>query len=162
MKFIVHESPVRRGDSNYIARVDLAPFGLEGEVEQLWLRKLEDGSFEVCCIPFRVYGIALGDIVFLSVGGTTIVGLVRRSGRRVLRVLLMSTPDISSLTGEINVEVSRLGLMSEWSGDRHVAIDVPIGADVNILLGLFERSEAASRAFWEWADSTSFSPCEER
>lgn len=157
MKFIVHESPVRRGDSDYIARADLSPFGLEGEVEQLWLKRLEDGSLELCCIPFRAYGISLGDIVSLSEDGTTVARLVRKSGRRVLRVFLLETPDFSSMARQFDAEISRLGLLSEWSGDRHAAIDVPIGADVASLIGLFERGEAESRAFWEWADAVSFS-----
>ncbi|MFE3587043.1 hypothetical protein ACFXOY_05895 [Streptomyces niveus] len=31
MQFVVHEQPVGRTSSNYIARVDLAPFGLGGQ-----------------------------------------------------------------------------------------------------------------------------------
>lgn len=161
MKFIVHESPALRGDSNYIARADLAPFGLEGEVEQLWLRKLEDGSFKICCIPFRVYGVALGDIVSLSSDGTMVARLIHASGRRVLRILLMANPDAARLAREIEDEVLSLGLMSEWSGDRHASIDIPIDADVNVLLALFERLESESLAAWEWADNDRFSSVEE-
>ncbi|MGS2590056.1 DUF4265 domain-containing protein [Streptomyces hebeiensis] len=156
MKFIVHDNPVHRGKSNYIARVDLTPFGLDGEVEQLWLQQLEDGSFEVCCIPFRVYGMSLGDIVSLSPDGVMVARLVRKSGRRALRVLLMPTADSSNVASGIEAEVSRLDLLSEWSGDRHVAIDVPIGSDVATLISLLEREEAESRVFWEWGDAVSF------
>jgi hypothetical protein len=148
---------VRRGDSNYIARTDLAPFGLEGEAEQLWLQQLEDGLLAVCCIPFRTYGLSLGDVVSLSSDGTTVARLVRRSGRRVLRVLLMATLDASNVASQIKSEVSRLGLMSEWSGDRHVAIDVPAGVDVTSLIIIAEREEVSSRAYWEWADGVPFS-----
>lgn len=161
MKFIVHECPVRRGESDYIARADLAPFGLDGEAEQLWLKSLEDGSFEMCCIPFRTYGISLGDVVALSLDGTKIARLVRKSGRKVLRVFLLEAPDVLSVAREFDAEVSRLGLLSEWSGGRHAAVDVPVGADVASLIGLLEREEAASRAFWEWADAVSFSPGQE-
>ncbi|WP_326566213.1 DUF4265 domain-containing protein [Amycolatopsis rhabdoformis] len=156
MKFIVHESPVGRGDSDCIARADLAPFGFEGEVEQLWLKRLEDGLFEVCCIPFRVYGISLGDIVALSPDGTTVARVVGKSGRRVLRVFLLETPGFSSVAREFEAEISRLGLLREWSGDRHAAVDVPIGVEVAGIIGLLEREEAASRVFWEWADAASF------
>ncbi|MGW3522274.1 DUF4265 domain-containing protein [Streptomyces olivaceus] len=157
MKFIVHESPVHRGDSDYIARADLSPFGLEGEVEQLWLKRLEDGLLELCCIPFRAYGLSLGDIVSLSEDGAKVARLVRKSGRRVLRVFLLETPDFSSVARECDAEIARLDLLSEWSGGRHVAIDVPIDVDVTSLISLFEREESESRAFWEWADTVSFS-----
>jgi hypothetical protein len=156
MKFIVHESPVRRSDSNYIARVDLAPFDLEGEMEQLWLRRLDGEHFSLCCIPFRAYGLALDDVVDISADGTTVIRLVRTSGRRVLRVLFMPGVGLPAVLEQIKSEVSRLGLMSEWSGDRHIAIDVPLGVDIASILEIAEREEAGSRAYWEWADATPF------
>lgn len=158
MKFIVHESPVRRSESNYIARADLAPFGLEGEAEQLWLRRLGDEQFSLCCIPFRTYGLALDDVVELSADGTTIVRLVRASGRRVCRILLMAGAGVSGALERITIEVSNLGLMSEWSGDRHIAIDVPSGMDIASVLEMAEHEEAASRAYWEWVHAASFMP----
>jgi len=157
MKFIVHDSPVRRGDSNYIARVDLSPFGLPGEAEQLWLQRREDGLLELCCIPFRAYGLSLADAVSLSTDGTSVIGVVSKSGRRVLRVLLMPVVDAATVMNEIISEVSQLGLLSELSGDRHVAIDIPAGVDVSSLIDIAEREESASRAYWEWADAMPFS-----
>lgn len=156
MKFIVHESPARRGDSNYVARVDLAPFGLEGEMEQLWLRNLGDGQFSVCCIPFRAYGLALDDVVGLSADGTTITRLVRRSGRRALRILFIAFPDLADVLEQIGSEVLRLGLMSELSGDRHIAIDVPPEEGVTRIMEIAQRGEASSTAYWEWADAVPF------
>ncbi|WP_326674390.1 DUF6193 family natural product biosynthesis protein [Streptomyces sp. NBC_01257] len=44
------------------------PFDLDGQVEQLWLKAVNDGSYEVACIPFSAYGIALGDVVLLNNG----------------------------------------------------------------------------------------------
>ncbi|MFJ6368544.1 hypothetical protein ACIQK5_10245 [Streptomyces virginiae] len=60
-KFFVHDEPVGRAETNYIAQADLAPLGLDGQVEQLWLKPLDDGTF-----PFQTYGLALGDRVRLS------------------------------------------------------------------------------------------------
>ncbi len=157
MKFIVHESPARRSKSNYIARVDLSPFGFDGEMEQLWLERLDGESFELCCIPFRVYGMALGDLVSVSGDGTTVTGVIRRSGGRVLRVLLVPGEALKAGSNEIKREVEKLGLISEWSGDRHVAVDVPSVADISSLIGVVERGEAESIMFWEWGDATSFS-----
>ncbi|MEV0788115.1 hypothetical protein [Kribbella sp. NPDC050459] len=65
MRFIVHDDPVLRADSNYIAQIALAPFGFDDEVEQVWLRRTADASATLCCIPFRAYGVALGDSVRL-------------------------------------------------------------------------------------------------
>lgn len=111
-RFIVHDSLVRRGDSNYIARVDLAPFGLPGEAEQLWRQRREDGLLELCCIPFRAYGLSLA--CGFPLGRRHVaVGVVRKSGRRVLRVFLMPAVNTSTVLNEIIGEVSRLRLLSE-------------------------------------------------
>lgn len=126
------------GVTNYIAHVDLAPFGLDEEMEQLWLRQRGDDRFSLCCIPFRAYGLALDDVVGLSADGT-ITRLVRRSGRRFLRILFMPVPGLADLLQQIRGEVSRLGLMSEWSGDRHIAIDVPPGVEVDSIRRFADR-----------------------
>lgn len=157
MKFIIHENPVRRSDGNYIARIDLAPFGFDGEVEQVWLKRLTDEQFSLCCIPFRAYGVSLDDIVELSADRVTVSRVARMSGRRSLRILFLPSSDLPAVLDRVRGEISRLGLMSEWSGDRHVAIDVPPGVDVAGVLQIAEREESASRGYWEWSDTAPFS-----
>ncbi|MFG3283351.1 DUF4265 domain-containing protein [Streptomyces sp. NPDC048111] len=157
-EFIVHDDPAGRAQSNCIARVDLAPYGLDGQMEQLWLKPFNDGTFSVACIPFRVYGLALGDRVLLSEDDevSEVVGL---SWHRVLR-MLMPTPDPTRLieaTARIKHEIDAVGLLSEWSGDRHVAIDVPPQATPSQLFDVMEREVDEAGAFWEWADAMPFS-----
>ncbi|MCX5192295.1 DUF4265 domain-containing protein [Streptomyces sp. NBC_00249] len=96
-KFIVHDDPVGRAQRNYIAQADLAPFGLDGQVEQLWLKPLNDGTFSIACIPFQTYGLALGDRVRLS-ANDQVSEVVGPSSHRVLRMLLMPAPDPKQLT----------------------------------------------------------------
>ncbi|MFJ6392337.1 DUF4265 domain-containing protein [Streptomyces sp. NPDC091972] len=158
-EFIVHDDPVGRTQSNYIARADLARFGLDGQMEQLWLKPLNDGTFSVACIPFRVYGLALGDRVLLS-ADDSISEVVEFSRHRVLRMLLMPSPDPTRLTGataRIKHEIDAAGLLSEWSGDRHVAVDVPPRTTPSQLFEVMEREVAEAGAFWEWADAMPFS-----
>jgi hypothetical protein len=73
-----------------------------------------------------------------------------------MRILFMPHAGLSGVLERIANEVSRLGLMSEWSGDRHIAIDVPLGVNVASILEIAEHEEASSRAYWEWADATPF------
>ncbi|MFE8017401.1 DUF4265 domain-containing protein [Streptomyces antibioticus] len=75
-----------------MAHADLAPFGLDGQKEQLWLEPVGDGVYSVACIPFRTYGLALGARVRLS-ENDEVSEVVERSSHRVLRILLMPTPD---------------------------------------------------------------------
>ncbi|WP_410791680.1 DUF4265 domain-containing protein [Kribbella sp. C-35] len=122
MKFIVHHEPALRADSNYIARIALAPFGFDGEAEQVWLRRTAHGVGTMCCIPFRAYGVALGDTVHISPDGATVTQVVARSGRRVLRALVVE-PDPAGAAAELEEHIARAGLrirIERWPacGDR--------------------------------------------
>ena len=157
-KFIVHDDPVGRAARNYIAHADLAPFGFDGQMEQLWLKPLDDGTFAIACIPFRTYGLALGDRVVLSDDEVTeVVGLSRH---RVLRMLLMPGADPARLPQaitRIKNAIEEAELLSEWSGDRHVAVDIPPHTSPSKLFEVMEREVEAGGAFWEWADARAFS-----
>ncbi|MGW6971538.1 DUF4265 domain-containing protein [Streptomyces sp. NPDC054952] len=61
------------------------PFDLDGQVEQLCLKAVNDGSYEVACIPFSAYGIALGDVVLLN-NDDYVIEVVRNSWHRTLRL----------------------------------------------------------------------------
>ncbi|MEU7506465.1 DUF4265 domain-containing protein [Streptomyces lavendulae] len=120
---------------------------------------LSDGTYSIACIPFRTYGLALGDQVRLSEDDevSEVVGL---SSHRVLRMLLMpdSVPEwLGATTDRIKAEIDAAGLLSEWSGDRHVAVDIPAPANPSKLFEVMEREVSAGRAFWEWADAMPFS-----
>ncbi|CAM5509818.1 hypothetical protein SXANM310S_03746 [Streptomyces xanthochromogenes] len=158
MQFVVHEQPVGRTSTNYIARADLAPFDLDGQVEQLWFKALNDGSYEVACIPFAVYGIALGDVVLLN-NDDYVIEVVRNSWHRTLRLLFtpnVPPADVQRATDEIKTEIIAADLRSEWNGARHVAVDVPPDAEPTQLLAVMEAAVNAGHAFWEWADATPF------
>ena len=60
MRVVVHDDPVGRSETNWIARIALEPFGFEGLWEQVWLRRTRDDLAEMCCIPLRAYGVARG------------------------------------------------------------------------------------------------------
>jgi hypothetical protein len=57
MKEAQHLAPVWRERADFI----LGAIVEDGISEQLWARKVDDLQFEVCCIPFWVYNISLGD-----------------------------------------------------------------------------------------------------
>jgi len=61
MRIVVHDEPVWRNETNWIARIALEPFGFEGLWEQVWLRRIEADLAQLCCIPFRAYGARRGD-----------------------------------------------------------------------------------------------------
>ncbi|GAB4052534.1 DUF4265 domain-containing protein [Catellatospora paridis] len=156
VSYVSHEDPAWRGENNYLAMVDLVPFDLRGMVEQLWLREVDEGNgYEIRCIPFYVYGLSLGDIVGKD-ESETVKQLIRKSGRRVLRVLFAEPRPVADGRSALRRAVGSAGLLSEWNGDRHVAIDVP---DISVMQPIFDsvQGEIGSRtAFWEWSDSRVF------
>ncbi|MFJ8622139.1 hypothetical protein ACIRD3_04770 [Kitasatospora sp. NPDC093550] len=89
MRIVVHEDPVGRAEVDHLARAGLAPFGLPGQVEQLRLRALNDGTHAVACTPFRTYGIDLGDIVLLG-EDDCVSEVVRSPWHRTLRLAFVA------------------------------------------------------------------------
>ncbi|GHK02269.1 hypothetical protein SY2F82_40660 [Streptomyces sp. Y2F8-2] len=158
MQFIVHEHPVGRATTNYIARADLAPFGLEGQVEQLWLEPRTDGSYKVSCIPFSTYGIALGDTVLLDEDDyvSEVIGTSRHRTLRLLFIPDLPVSDLQRAADGIKSEISSAGLLSEWNRERFVAVDVPPNVEPSGLFAVMEAVVNAGHAFWEWADAMSF------
>ncbi|MFF2821397.1 DUF4265 domain-containing protein [Kitasatospora cineracea] len=154
--YVSHEDPAWRGEKNYMAMVDLAPFDLGGMLEQLWLRELEEGiGYEVCCIPFYTYGLALGDVVAKS-ESDTVDRLISKSRRRALRVFFAEPRPSADSRSALRSAVESAALLSEWNGDRHVAIDVP---DISAMQSVFDSVQGEIRngtAFWEWSDSKDF------
>ncbi|WP_329102767.1 DUF4265 domain-containing protein [Micromonospora sp. NBC_01699] len=139
--------------------VDLEPYGFANSLEQIWLRPLDGKAYEVSCIPFRVYGLALNDVVELDSDGKRITGLLRSSGHRVFRIFLapaLSVPESSEVQNSITRAIIDDVLEAEWSGDRHVAIDVPIGCEVARVWAAIELLAAEEKIYWEWGDVEPF------
>ena len=69
-KIMAHVEPAWRAKANYAAYVQINDGNSEYESsythEQLALQKLEDGKFIVCCIPFLIYDVNLGDEISLE------------------------------------------------------------------------------------------------
>lgn len=158
MQIIVHDDPVGRARINLIGQADLAPFGLDEQVEQLWFLPEVTGTHELACIPFRTHGLALGDRVRLS-PESQVLEIAEPSGHRVLRALLRPGHDAGRLSrsiGRIKDTVEDSGLLSEWNGARFVAIDVPPRTDVSELVEVLRREAHEAGALWEWADAMRF------
>ena len=112
-----HSEPVWRDKSDFII---FAPISDDGsEVEQLFVRQISDHRFELCCIPFFLYDVALGDVV--ETDDTYLVReVVEQSGRYVFRVWFGRTvhprDDIAEALGD-------LGALLEWSSVDLLAVD---------------------------------------
>src|SRR4051812_18841200 len=86
-------------------------------------RQIAENRFEICCIPFFVHDIALGDVVLTSPAGGrkyVVKEVVKASGHYAFRVWLgeSNTP-----RGDIADELESLGSLLEWSSSNLVAVD---------------------------------------
>jgi hypothetical protein len=139
-----HLSPVWRDRANFIIRAALPE---NGRFEQLWCRQVDDTTFEVCCIPFFLYDIALGDVVRTS-PAYLLEDVVEASGRGTYRLFF---PDESREEGEGIVErLTALGALVEWSSRRLLAVATP-DKSANAVVSLLEEGSEQGGFLFERA-----------
>ena len=114
--FLTHREPAWRDRSNYTLQA-VVP-GDVNTFEQLWVRKLDDTDFEVCCIPFFLYDVALGDVVGWN-NDERIIRVVDPSGRYVFRVWFGDESD----QREVVESLEKLGATLERSSTHLLAVD---------------------------------------
>jgi len=90
------------------------------DYEQLPVRRIDANLFKVCCIPFQVPSIALGDIVFAVESG---VQTVERSGNRTIRVWTEDEVSDDMLTVLYKLSEDKCEL--EWITDKALVLSVP-------------------------------------
>lgn len=121
-QFSTHAEPVWRERANFIINAHLPE---AGRFEQLWTRQVGENQFEICCIPFFLYDLALGDTVETAPQDGRHYVLSRvldHSGRYVFRAYFERTQHRHR---DVTVEaVEALGAQVEWSSSSLLAIDV--------------------------------------
>jgi hypothetical protein len=63
---------------------DISSCTPDADREQLWAKRLGDTEFEICCIPFILFDVALGDVVQTS-SDYWFQRVLKPSGRFVFR-----------------------------------------------------------------------------
>lgn len=144
---VQHVDPIWRGRSDFIIAAEIDPSGSGITSEQLWARQISAHTFEICCIPFFVYNLALGDT-----GETddhyVVNRVVGESGRFVFRVIL--TADEESARRRLVDRFQDIDARLEWYSNTMASIDVPTE----------EESRRAAEILWageqgdDWAYET--------
>lgn len=117
----------------------------EGRSEQLWARQLGKNRFEICCIPFFLYDVALGDVVETD-ANYDLVRVVVPSGRFVFRVWF---GDSFYPRKEVADELSELGALSEWSSTNLLAVDASNEAHAQSIADYLAEQERVGRLMYE-------------
>lgn len=121
----VHLNPVWGDRADFIVMARLEDDVLEGRFEQLWARQLDENRFEICCIPFFVRDLDLGDHVETTLeGGETYVvqRVVWKSGHYTFRAWFGDANDPGS-PKEVMNRMKELGCLCEWYSKNLLGID---------------------------------------
>lgn len=148
-EFVVHEQPVWGTRASFLIHAELPLQDQPKRLEQLWARQLEDGTFEVCCIPFFVYDLALGDVVATSAksGQKYVVDkVITPSGRYVFRAWFGQS---FQPRDEIAGELKALGSLVEWSSRNLLAVDAADEEHGRLVAGFLMEREKAGHLIYE-------------
>jgi hypothetical protein len=148
-QFVVHPDPVWRERANFIIHAELPEKDHPKRFEQLWARQLADDRFELCCIPFFVFDLALGDVVATTPrnGRKYLVDrVVEPSGRFVFRVWFGQS---FYPRDQIASRLKALGSMIEWSSRNLLAVDAADGEHAQLVAHFLMEREKAGHLIYE-------------
>ncbi len=143
-KIAAHTNPVRRPVPSFMLRASLDDIEGEDNYEQLWTKRVAEDRFEVCCIPFFAYDLALGDVVRADAGtGYVIRSVEQRSGNGVVRVAVRHREDVDAVHLRLHDLLGKLEYLHEWFAPGYVAVSLEPGRSHDeFFAGLNELGDA--------------------
>ncbi|ANF32558.1 hypothetical protein A0130_13550 [Leifsonia xyli] len=146
MREAIHRDPVWRSQADFVIGVSIDPQSTSVSTEQLWAKKVGPTRYQVCCVPFFAYDLALGDIVEVD-ASYMIERVVARSGRFVFRVYFPEA--MFGVRDEVIAELTGLGALVEWSSSSMFAVDVPHERSARAVSDYLSAQEAQGRLIYE-------------
>lgn len=110
-----------RSDSFVLAPIDAS----RERWEQLWVRKVTESHVEICCIPFFIYSLALGDTIETRRDGRvfhSLYHIIDQSEHHTFRILYDKSCN-SAVRQDIRYELEQMGCLVEQFTNDYVAID---------------------------------------
>ncbi len=118
----VHQSPIWRDRANFVFAAHLGKKDGKNEWEQLWGQKTASQRFLVCCIPFFLQDIALGDEVETD-ADFVLQRVIQRSGQVTFRVWFGAQE--ATTRQELVREIESMKPLMEWSSENLLALSTP-------------------------------------
>jgi hypothetical protein len=139
-KSFQHLNPIWRDKANFIIGASVPPLEESPNTEvweQLWARMIKSNKFEICCIPFFSYGLALGDEVETD-QFFMIKRVSKKSGNTTLRIWFDE-----KLSAEQKDEfISNIGeskCLQEWYSENFLGLSSDSFRKTQLLIGLLEK-----------------------
>lgn len=149
-----HSAPVWRSKADFLIHADLSEAGMAGRWEQLWASRVGGNRFEVCCLPFFTYGMALGDTVETQLRPEDqhiVSKVVQKSGRQLLRAALSKQEDLDTLHEAIHRKLVEMGCLHEWHASGYLSVDISSQSQADELVAFLKPYAEAGRFFYEMA-----------
>jgi hypothetical protein len=149
---ITHEAPVWRERADFIIRAKiegLEPAGVP-KWEQLWTHQLDRNRYEICCIPFFIYNVALGDVVSIQrlPDDHVLKAIVKRSGRYVFRAWFVDETIKDDVAQQLEHSMNCL-LEQRWGNSKLLAIDVVTGAGAQKVADFLHELQQQQKLYYE-------------
>jgi hypothetical protein len=148
-EFVVHQEPVWRERSDFTINAELSEKDRPRRFEQLFVKHLGGDRFEVCCILFFLYDVALGDVVVTSAEDDrryVLERIVEPSGRFVFRAWFGES---FHPRDEIAAELKRLGSLIEWSSRNLLAVDAADQHHAQLIADYLAEHEREGRLMYD-------------
>ena len=117
--------------------------------EEIPARKTPEGLYEICCVPFFVYDLNLGDKVEIrEIDGRNVVSDVLESaGHHTFRVWFQHNS--RAVRDEVENHLESLGGTIEWFDSHLLSVDMPDTAHAVRAVEYLEACEKARRCRYE-------------
>ncbi len=152
-KYAVHLNPVWRDRANFIIHAQVHIEESDSSVprfEQLWSTRINNNQFMICCIPFFVYGLALGDEVETheELEKQYVVSkVVASSGRSCFRVWFGDVPE-PPVQQVLQALAQRRALMEFYSKNL-LAVDAESPRQAEKIANLLQEKERLGHSNYE-------------
>jgi hypothetical protein len=117
----VHSDPIWRDRANFVFAAHQGTKDGKNEWEQLWGQQVAPQRCVVCCIPFFVHDVALGDEVEIDTN-FVLQRVVRSSGQVTFRVWF-GDQDVAARQRVVR-EIEAMNRLMEWSSENFLALSV--------------------------------------
>jgi hypothetical protein len=146
-EFVTHSDPAWRSRANFIAHGRVHGVNDHKRTyEQLWTRDLGNSRFELCCIPYFLYNVNLGDHVELGPDGDlqhVLKRVVHDGGHSTFRFYCVGEASLATETlQKVVMNLKERGCCIEHEGNGYVAADAQnatAAESVSLYLGDLQR-----------------------
>jgi hypothetical protein len=144
--YVQHVAPIWRDWMDFVFNAALPEDCAPKRFEQLVGRQVADTEFELCCIPFFLYDVSLGDVV-ATTSDYVLDRVVKRSCRYTFRVSFGGKAGPKDqITAELELQ---LGALLEWYGANLLAVDASDGDVAQTIADYLQAREGAGQLVFE-------------